>query len=156
MGGNPVHSFTYGKVWAKDFHYREMPIQSAEIEVQVNDQATSIRSDQIIHHLGSLSGNLNFPRAHQGSPYLLNFSMDGELPFNDCRKVFGPTVEKQLTNIDASLINIRGYGEIAKNENSASAENRTNYNLSLASRLPVSFHGFSSKEIKVRLITCVE
>lgn len=147
-GGNPVHSFTYGKVWAKDFHYREMPIQSAEIEVQVNDQATSIKSDQIIHHLGSLSGNLNFPRAHQASPYLLNFSMDGELPFNDCRKVFGPTVEKQLTNIDASLINIRGYGEIAKNENSASAENPTNYNLSLASRLPVSFHGISSKEIK--------
>ncbi len=147
-GGKPVHSFTYGKVWAKDFHYREMPIQSAEIEVQVNDQATSIKSDQIIHHLGSLSGNLNFPRALQASPYLLHFSMDGELPLNDCRKVFGPLVEKQLINIDASLINVRGYGEIAKNENSVSSENPTNYNLSLASSLPVSFHGISLKDIK--------
>ena len=70
-----------------------MPIDSAKIEVMVNDPATIVKSDQITHDLGTIAGDLNFPRAHQLSPYLLSFTMDGELPLNDSRKIFGPKVE---------------------------------------------------------------
>ena len=147
-GGDPGNSITYGKVLAKNFQFREMPIDLAKIEVMVDDQATIVKSDQITHDLGTIAGDLNFPRAHQLSPYLLSFTMDGELPLNDSRKIFGPKVEAQLTEVNASLISLRGAGQISKPQNSDSGDNPSNYELSIASKNPFSFHEISFDKIK--------
>ena len=108
MGGKPGNSQTYGSITANDLTFRDCHINDAQIDILVEENSTELRTKQISHSLGSLSGSLLFPHNRLNSSMLLEFSVSGNFPLNDARKVFGPSIEDTLKGIDIPIISCNG------------------------------------------------
>ena len=110
--GPPGNSLTLGRVDAKNFKFRELPITKSKISVKVDGNATSIQGESIEHYDNFIQGNLKFPRQISNSPYFLEFDFDGEYPLNLGRNVLGVTMKEKLKDINATSIDCRTKGKI--------------------------------------------
>ena len=111
-GGAPGNSLTLGSVEATNFKFRNLPITSSSILVEVDGNATSITGKSIKHKNNSITGNLKFPRQLSDSPYFLEFDFDGEFPLNLGRDVLGPKIKNKLSDINATSIECKAAGKI--------------------------------------------
>ncbi len=147
-GGKPGNSQTYGSITANDLTFRDCHINDAQIDVLVEENSTELRTKQISHSLGSLSGSLLFPHNRLNSSVLLEFSVSGNFPLNDARKVFGPSIEDTLKGIDIPIINCNGSGKIFRDSTTLISDaNFSHFNIGIESVVPISYHGIPIRSL---------
>ncbi len=138
-GGEPGNSNTFGVIKAKNFSYRNFQANHATVKVTVDNNATSLRSNQISHTLGTLTGEIYIPLKHKDSPIQLGFDFSGDFPFNAARSIFGHEVENAVSDINASLIQCNGKGEILHKTLNPTDQNQTHFSINLSSEIPLTY-----------------
>ena len=141
-GGKAGNSQTFGSIIANDFLFRNWRINDSQIDVLVEENSTELRTKQISHSLGSLSGSLLFPHNRLNSDLLLKFDVSGDFPLNDARKVLGPRIENTLNGIDAPIVRCNGSGKIFRNTTPLISDaNFSQFNIGIESVVPIYYQG---------------
>ncbi len=141
-GGPPGNSVTIGQVKTQDLKFRDLPLISSNIDVEVDEQSTRLFGKDMKHKNGSIRGNLLFPRSLTNSKSLLSFSFNGDFPVNEAKGIFGEAVNDVLRDLNASTIYCEADGEIYKeNQIDPSDLNQSWYELYFSTNNPFSYRG---------------
>lgn len=144
-GQSSKESKTVGSVETQDFSFRELPIRSSKISVRVDENETSVTCEELIHDEGTLSGTLVFPRKSRASPFLLEFELEGDYPFDDGRKVLGESIQSKLSELNATAIECRAIGKIA---HTSEERDQSAMDLTIISSKNLSFMNFGVESLR--------
>ena len=141
-GGKPGNSITIGQVYAQNLKYKDLCVLESNIDVEVNGLETRISSKKIKHDFGEFKARLHFPRKRAKDDTLLRFSLDGDIPFNDARRILGDKIENALNDLNASIIYCKGSGDLKRNDLLEKPDsNQTTYKLTVSTETPFSYAG---------------
>ncbi len=146
-GGPKGNSSTVGKIISNNIKYRNLPVNKSDVDLRIGEKKTVINCNYLKHSEGELQGMLTFPRRHMNSPELLSFKINGEFPLNAGRKVFGKGVEEILTNANATVLDVKARGNIAKKDSDYPNKYMDKYVIKLKSEKNASFFGLLTSKL---------
>ncbi len=144
-GENSTEAHTSGKVYSKNFSFRDMEIKNSAIEVSVDFNDTLVKCVDLNHAEGTISGSLKFPRKNSQSPYFLELEFNGDYPLENGRNILGEKIKSQISELNASLIDCEVKGKIARSDTSNTDHE---IEIKISSAEDFQFKGVKIDEIK--------
>jgi hypothetical protein len=116
--GDKSKNITLGTVNGEKFSYKEFFVNDSKIELLIDDNKTTINANELNHSAGTICGSFTIHDKSDGNDKYFEYSIQGTLPINDCKKVFGPIIEDHLNdiNLTTASINSNGYIPIFSND----------------------------------------
>ena len=131
-----------GEIVAKNITYKDFKIDHSNFQLITDRNSTFISSNNIKHKNCLLKGYLNIPSKKSNYNYL-NFKLDGLLPINESKKVFGSIVENYITDFNTSNLKIYTQGKIPFNYEKSYQPDLIDYNISITSNSNGKWRGVS-------------
>ena len=108
---NSNHS-TVGVINSKNLIYKNFFIDNSNLQISIDQNSTLIDNIKLNHSTGSLNGSISILKGKNFKYNNLNYSLEGTLPVNDCKKVFGRTIETILNDFNLPSVLITSEGQI--------------------------------------------
>ena len=121
-----IHS-TYGFISSKNLTYKNFFIDHSNLQISVDQNSTLLENIYLNHPTGNLSGSVSILKNKEFKHNNFNYLLQGILPINATKKVFGPVIETFLDDLNLSSVSISSKGQIPikfnENNNTDSSNN---------------------------------
>ena len=117
---------TFGVINSKNLVYNNFFINNSNFQISIDQNSTLIENINLNHSIGNLNGNISFFKNKHFKHDYFNYSLQGTLPVNDCKEVFGPVIETYLNDFNLSSVLITSKGQIPIESNEVNNTDHSN------------------------------
>lgn len=108
---------TFGIINSKNFIYKNFLITNSNLQISIDSNSTLIENINLHHTNGIINGSLSINRIKQSTHKNFHYTLHGTLPVNNCKEVFGSTIQTVLDNFNLSSVSINSRGQIPLESN---------------------------------------